>query len=96
MKSRAIKNEASEQIPLNAYLARAGISSRRAAVEIIKSGDVMVNNEIIKEPGFKVKDDDTVRYKEQVVGLEQKVYILLNKPRGYVTTVADEKATVKL
>src|SRR5579872_1567197 len=90
MKSSVIKNE-SDQIPLNAYLARAGISSRRAAVEIIKSGDVTVNGEIVKEPGFKVKDDDTVKVKEEVVRLEEKVYILLNKPAGYVTTAADER-----
>jgi len=84
------KKEKIDQIPLNVYLSRGGVCSRRAAVEIIKTGDVTVNGKVVKEPGFKVLPDDVVKYKEEIIDLEQKVYILLNKPRGYVTTASDE------
>ncbi len=80
-----------EPIPLNAYLARAGVASRRATVEIIKKGQVTVNDELITEPGFKVLPTDVVKYKDRIIKEEKKVYILLNKPKGYITTVSDER-----
>ncbi len=76
---------------LNQYIAQAGICSRRQADILIKNGLIEVNNEIIKEMGFQVTSKDKVVYKDKVLSAESKVYILLNKPRGFITTVKDEK-----
>ena len=77
---------------LNKYLANAGICSRREADELIKSGDVAVNGKIVTELGVKVDPKDDVRYKGKQVNRERKVYLLLNKPKDYVTTVKDKHA----
>lgn len=81
-----------EYIRLQKYLASSGIASRRKAEELIKSGKVKVNNEIVTELGTKVDPDkDIVEYNGKVIKEEdKKVYILLNKPIGYVTTVKDQ------
>lgn len=84
-----MKNKKQSNV-LNAFLSRAGISSRRGAVELIKRGLVTVNNEVIFEPGYKVKASDIVRFKDKEIKPEKKVYILLNKPKGFVTTLSDE------
>jgi 23S rRNA pseudouridine2605 synthase len=76
---------------LNKYLAHAGISSRRKAVEIIKQGIVSINNWVVKEPGYIVKPNDAVRVNKKLVALQQHIYVLLNKPQGFITTVHDEK-----
>lgn len=76
--------------PLNAFLARAGLCSRRAAIELIKRGQVYVNGEIVTEPGYRVQQHDKVKYLDKIYRPEKHVYILLNKPKGYVTTTADE------
>jgi 23S rRNA pseudouridine2605 synthase len=76
---------------LNKYLADAGICSRRKAVDIIKKGSVQVNGVIVREPGYKVKPTDKVVVGDTHIRNEEKVYILLNKPKDYITTVADEK-----
>lgn len=86
-----IEVEEEKGIALNSFIAKAGICSRRAAVELIKKGHITVNHYIIDEPGFKVLPKDTVRYKDRPVKEQKKVYILLNKPKGYVTTVEDER-----
>jgi len=78
-------------MPLNRYLAHAGLCSRRKAVEYIQQGFVKVNDTLIREPGYKVTHEDTVTFKNKLVRVEKKIYLLLNKPRGYVTTVSDEK-----
>jgi len=75
---------------LNHYLAQAGICSRRNAAQLIKEGHVYVNGAIQKDPSYQVQETDSVKYKGRIVKLLQKVYILLNKPAGYVTTTADE------
>jgi 23S rRNA pseudouridine2605 synthase len=83
--------------PLNKYLAYAGVCARRKAVEYIKAGEVNVNGKIITAPGFKVTEKDTVRFKGKKLLLRQTpVYILLNKPKGYLTTTDDprERKTV--
>ena len=80
-----------EIIPLNAYLSKAGIDSRRATIELIKKGYVTVNDEVITDPAFKVLPHDVVKYKDRIVKEEEKVYLLLNKSKGYVTTVSDER-----
>ena len=81
---------------LNKYLANAGIASRREADTLIKSGVVKVNGVTITEMGFKIKAGDTVIYGDAPVKSERKVYLLLNKPKDYITTVDDpqERKTV--
>lgn len=80
-----------DQNSLSKYLAQAGIASRRAVVDLIKQGYVKVNGKVIKEPGHKLKDTDTITYLDKPVESDKKVYILLNKPTGYITTVADDQ-----
>lgn len=76
-------------IRLNKYLANAGVCSRREADEFIQAGVVKVNGEVVTELGTKVKRSDEVHFHDQKVSLERKVYVLLNKPKNYVTTVDD-------
>ncbi|GHT71461.1 pseudouridine synthase [Bacteroidia bacterium] len=85
-----------ELIRLNKYLANAGICSRREADEFIQAGLVKVNGETISELGTKVKRSDEVTFHNDSVRLEQKVYVLLNKPKNCVTTADDpqERLTV--
>ncbi len=78
-----------QPLRLNKFLANAGVCSRREADIHITSGDVMVNDVVVTELGTKVQRDDVVKYKGKVVALEDKVYVLLNKPRDYVTTNDD-------
>lgn len=77
---------------INKYLADAGICSRRKADELIKAGKVKVNGEVMTTPGYDVQDDDEVVYEGQAVRpLMNKVYYLLNKPVGCVTSVTDDR-----
>lgn len=76
-------------IRLNKYLANAGVCSRRDADKYISAGVVTVNGEIITELGTKVKRSDEVRFNNEPVNIERKVYVLLNKPKDYVTTSDD-------
>ena len=76
---------------INKYIAASGITSRRKADELIKNGNVKVNGSVLTEPGYEVTDGDVVEVNgDPVLPPEDKVYILLNKPVGYVTTVKDE------
>ena len=81
-----------KEIRLQKYLAEAGISSRRKAEELILQGKVQVNGKLVTELGTKVRPgQDEVKYENKIVQIEnKKVYILLNKPIGYVTTVKDQ------
>lgn len=81
-----------EEIRLQKYLAESGIASRRKAEELIVNGKVKVNNEIITELGTKIlPNKDKVEYEGKIIKLqESKIYILLNKPIGYVTTAKDQ------
>lgn len=85
-----------EPMRLNKYLANAGICSRREADEFITAGVVSVNGNIVTELGTKVKRSDIVKFHDQLVSIENKVYILLNKPKDCVTTTDDpqERKTV--
>jgi 23S rRNA pseudouridine2605 synthase len=74
---------------LNKFLANAGVCSRREADEFIQAGVVQVNGKVVTELGTKVLRSDEVKFHDQAVTLEKKVYILLNKPKGYVTTSDD-------
>ena len=78
-----------EPIRLNKYLANAGVCSRREADEFIAAGVVKVNGEVVTELGTKVKRSDTVHFHDQQISIEKKVYVLLNKPKDYVTTSDD-------
>lgn len=79
-----------EQMPLNKYLAHCGVSSRRDAVGIIKEGKVKVNNEVVTEPGYKIAPNDSVTLNgKKLHPVEDMVYILLNKPKDYLTTTDD-------
>ena len=81
---------------LNKYIANAGVCSRRKADELIESGAVMVNDELVKELGYKVKDTDKITFQGKVLKRQKLTYILLNKPKDYITTLDDpmERRTV--
>ena len=76
-------------VRLNKYLANAGICSRREADEFIQAGVVSVNGQVVTELGTKVLRTDDIRFHDQKVSMEKKVYVLLNKPKDCVTTSAD-------
>ena len=84
-----INIDPNEPIRLNKYLANAGVCSRREADEFIQAGVVTVNGEVVTELGTKVMRTDEVKFHDQPVTLEKKVYVLLNKPKDYVTTSDD-------
>ena len=79
-------------IRLNKYIANSGVCSRREADKIIADGLISVNGNVVTELGFKVSMDDDVRYEGKQLNPERKVYLLLNKPRGFVTTLDDPHA----
>ncbi|MCP2042937.1 pseudouridine synthase [Pontibacter sp. HSC-36F09] len=76
-------------IRLNRYIANAGVCSRREADELILSGEIKVNGEAVTEMGFKVQPSDTVTYGKKVLSREKMVYVLLNKPKDFITTTED-------
>ena len=78
-----------EPLRLNKFLANAGVCSRREADEFIQAGVVTVNGQVVTELGTKVLRTDEVKFHDQPVNIEKKVYVLLNKPKDYVTTVDD-------
>lgn len=87
----------SELIRLNRYIANAGICSRRKADELIEAGVISVNGEIVSELGFKVNPTkDIIRYNGETLKREKMTYVLLNKPKDYITTTDDpqERRTV--
>ncbi len=85
-----------EPIRLNKFLANAGVCSRREADEFITAGVVSVNGEIVTELGTKIKRSDVVKFHDEPVNIERKIYVLLNKPKDTVTTSDDpqERRTV--
>ena len=85
---------ASGEIRLNKYLADSGVCSRREADELIKAGCVTVNGEVVTTMGYKVKPGDKVMYGGQTLNREKLRYILLNKPKGYITTADDPEGRV--
>jgi 23S rRNA pseudouridine2605 synthase len=90
-KSFASPAEGSEQglIRLNKYISNAGICSRREADKLIETGVISVNGKIVTELGFKVSASDEINFGGQVLRKEKAVYILLNKPKDYITTLDD-------
>ena len=91
-----ILTDPNEPIRLNKFLANAGICSRREADEFITAGVVSVNGQVVTELGTKIKRSDEVKFHDQPVSIERKVYVLLNKPKDCVTTSDDpqERKTV--
>ncbi|GAB3896875.1 pseudouridine synthase [Spirosoma agri] len=81
---------------LNRYIANSGVCSRREADELIARGDISVNGKTVTEMGFKVKEGDTVKYGTKILNPERFVYVLMNKPKDYITTTEDpeERKTV--
>jgi 23S rRNA pseudouridine2605 synthase len=79
-----------EQMPLNKFVAHAGICGRREAAELVKQGKVQVNGSVVYEPGFKVSSKDKVQVNgKPVFPQKDLVYILINKPKDYITTAKD-------
>ncbi|WP_198517123.1 pseudouridine synthase [Tenacibaculum sp. SZ-18] len=76
---------------LNKFIANAGICSRREADTYIEHGSVTVNGNLVTEMGYKVQPGDEVRFDGSLISLEQKRYILLNKPKNYITTMEDDR-----
>jgi 23S rRNA pseudouridine2605 synthase len=81
-----------ELIRLNRFIANSGVCSRREADELIRQGFITINGKKVTDLGTKVTYNDEVKYKGKSLSAEKKVYILMNKPKGYVTTVEDPHA----
>jgi 23S rRNA pseudouridine2605 synthase len=85
-----VKAEVTEAMPLNKFLAHANVAARREAADMVRSGIIYVNGKVITEPGHKVLPTDEVKVKNKKVFLAKNlVYILLNKPKDYITTTDD-------
>lgn len=85
------KKAEEEKIRLNKYLSTAGVCSRREADTFIAAGTVSVNGKVITEMGYKVSPDDEVRFNGALLRPEKKAYVLLNKPKNFITTTRDER-----
>lgn len=85
-----LKPVSTAQMPLNKFIAHSGIAARRDAAEMVKKGLVKVNGAVVTEPGFKVSSTDEVKVNGKKIFLAKNlVYILLNKPKDYITTTED-------
>ena len=97
-KKAGIKKRKDEnpELRLNRYIANAGICSRREADELIAAGEISVNGKVVTEMGHKVLKTDVVKYGKKVLNPEKMVYVLINKPKDYITTTDDpeERKTV--
>jgi len=89
--SKSNSTEDAKGIRLNKYIANAGICSRREADTFIQAGSATVNGKTITELGFRVQPGDEVRFDGAVISPETKRYVLLNKPKNYITTMDDER-----
>ena len=87
----ALKADESLGIRLNKYIANSGVCSRREADTYIEHGSVEVNGKLVTEMGYKIQPNDVVRFDGTSISPEQKKYILLNKPKDYITTMDDER-----
>jgi 23S rRNA pseudouridine2605 synthase len=95
-KAKEEKNSDPDKIRLNRYISNSGVCSRREADELIKMGLVSVNGTVITEMGYKVNRKDVIKYDGKTLRAEKPVYILMNKPKGFLTTTKDpqERNTV--
>ena len=81
---------------LSIYIAQAGVCSRRKAAELVKQGGVTVDGKSIHEPWYEVKAGQSVEVQGKLIELQKKIYILLNKPKDFLSTVADERGRKSL
>ncbi|TXK46737.1 pseudouridine synthase [Pontibacter qinzhouensis] len=88
-KTNRTGEEEDGSIRLNRYIANAGVCSRREADVLIESGEIKVNGEVVIEMGHKVNPGDTVHYGKKLLSREKMVYVLLNKPKDFITTTDD-------
>ncbi|MDR1886728.1 MAG: pseudouridine synthase [Prevotellaceae bacterium] len=91
-RSRSEDKKKDELVRLNKFIANSGICSRREADEYIVAGLISVNNTIVTELGTKIRHDDEVRFNNERLKGEKKAYVLLNKPKNYITTTEDPHA----
>ena len=89
--SQRVQKVEKKGMRLNQFIAHAGISSRREADELIKAGLVKVNGSIVLEMGFRVKNTDTVKFNNETIRSETKRYLLLNKPKDFLTVTNDPR-----
>jgi 23S rRNA pseudouridine2605 synthase len=80
-----------ENVRLNKYMSNAGICSRREADVLIQTGVVSVNGKVVTELGFKIQSTDLIQYDGETINLGTKRYVLLNKPKGYITAIDDPR-----
>ena len=94
--SEEVKPKKTNEVRLNKYISNAGVCSRREADKLIAEGLVKINGNVVTEMGYKVQPNDRVEYDGKLLKKEQYVYVLLNKPRGFITTTKDplERKTV--
>jgi len=85
------ESEPSTDVRLNRFISNSGICSRREADELIKAGKVTVNKIVVTEMGYKVTPSDVVRYEGKILKSEKLQYVLLNKPKGFITTMKDDR-----
>jgi len=91
---KEIKTESSFEFPMRLvkYVSQAGVASRRKSAELIKLGNFAVNDSVVLEPGFKVDKDSVIRYNSKIISLNERTYIMLNKPIGYLCSAFDPHA----
>ena len=82
-------SSSTDSIRLNRYISNAGVASRRDADQLIAAGEITVNGKVIIEMGYQVKPDDVVKYGKKILNREKMVYLLLNKPKDFITTTED-------
>ncbi|WP_199488210.1 pseudouridine synthase [Tenacibaculum sp. E3R01] len=85
------KKSESTGIRLNKYISNSGICSRREADTYIEHGSVTINGKLVTEMGYKVQPNDEVRFDGTLISMEKKRYIILNKPKNYITTMEDDR-----
>ena len=90
-KKKPIRSIDNELIRLNKFISNSGICSRREADEFIKLGMVNVNGKIITKMGYKVLPNDVIKYDGQIITNSKPVYILINKPKGFLASSTDKK-----
>lgn len=87
--SKKIVGQPRDDIRLNKFIANAGVCSRREADTLIANGEIKVNGKVVEEMGYRVSSTDIVQHKGKTLKREKLVYLLLNKPKGYLTTTSD-------
>lgn len=89
--NQSVSYDQTAGIRLNKYISNSGVCSRREADTYIEHGSVFVNGKLVTQMGYKVQPDDEVRFDGSLISIEKKRYILLNKPKNYITTMEDER-----